>query len=146
MSDRVTFRHHMLEIPTLLTEGPIIHCLRVLVKAVRADKSPDSTNEQMLAIESLRAIFKPPASTNSKHMTSDTNQQMDTPLAPPPRVANQPNIRQEDWIPPPRVDNNTPTLPMTVAVPRIPVIQPFSTIILQTNQPIAHCTDCTTVH
>ena len=140
MSDTVTFRHHTLEIPMLSTEDRIIHCLQALVKAVRADKSLESTNTQMLAIESLWAIFKPPASTNSERRTSHTNQQMDTPLSPPPRVDNLPNSRQEDWIAPPKVANNTPTLPIMVAAPRVPVIQPCPIIIPQTNQPIAHHT------
>ena len=72
--DTVTFRHHKLEIPTLSTGDRIIHCLQALVKAVRANKSPDSTNEQMLAIEILQAIFKPPASINTKSAYQSANE------------------------------------------------------------------------
>jgi uncharacterized tellurite resistance protein B-like protein len=45
-SDTVTFRHHTLEILILLTEDRVIHFLQALVKAVRADKSLDSTNKK----------------------------------------------------------------------------------------------------
>jgi hypothetical protein len=97
-----------------------IHRLQALVAAVRAYKFPDNTYKQMLAIESLRAICKPPAITNIKITTSPTNQQMDTPLAPPLRVANLPNMQQEDWTPPPRVANSPQAPSVTVVVPRVP--------------------------
>jgi hypothetical protein len=51
--DTVTFQYHGLKILEKTPEECIIHCLQVLVKAVQADKSLDSTNEQMLAVESL---------------------------------------------------------------------------------------------
>jgi len=40
-----------------MPEDRIIHCLCALYKAVRQDITPDSTHAQLLAIESLRAIF-----------------------------------------------------------------------------------------
>jgi hypothetical protein len=53
ISDTVVFQHPTLSVPTLSTTDRIIHCLRALTIAVRADRTPDSCNAQLLAVESL---------------------------------------------------------------------------------------------
>jgi hypothetical protein len=83
VSDTVVFQHPTLSVPTLTPTDRIIHCLRALTIAVRADRTPDSCNAQLLAVESLRAIF------NTSSPQSLPPNQCVHPV-PPPRVSNQP--------------------------------------------------------
>jgi hypothetical protein len=81
ISDTVVFQHPTLSVPTLTTTVRIIHCLRALTIAVRADRTPDSCNAQLLAVESLRAIFD----SNLNTPTPDTTQA----LPPTTQIARQ---------------------------------------------------------
>jgi len=120
VSDTVLFHHHTLEIPTLTTKDCIIHCLQALVTAVRLDKTPNSTNKQRLALESLRAILTP---STADQINDDIIPQ---PNATSPRVATNASS--------PRVASNTPS--PRVAAQLRPGVSP--TIPAFASQPIAH--------
>jgi hypothetical protein len=83
ISDTVIFRHHTLTLPSLSTEDRIIHCLRALTTAIQADRTPTKTDNQLLAIERLRAIFS-----TLQHPPDVPSPRVPTlhPLAPSPRV------------------------------------------------------------
>ena len=86
VTDTVVFQHPTMACPMLSPEDRIIHCLRALTRAIRADRSPDSTQAQLLAIESLRAIFTP--AQQSPSGIARTNTEDRPPALPvPPRVA-----------------------------------------------------------
>jgi hypothetical protein len=57
VSNTIIFRHHTLSLPALTTEDRITHCLCALTTAIQADRTPTKTDDQLLAIKSLRAIF-----------------------------------------------------------------------------------------
>ena len=88
VSDTVIFRHHTLTLPALSTEDRIIHCLRALTAAIQADHTPTKTDDQLLAVESLRAIFStlqhPPDVPSPRVLTTPNPE-------PPPRVS--PSLR-----------------------------------------------------
>ncbi len=114
VTDTVTFQHPTLSIPTLTTTDCVIHCLQALTVAIQADRTPDNCHAQLLAVESLRAIFNPPRA-----------RPLPTSYASPPRVG----------APLPRV----PTTPLPTSHASIPrVVSPIPQI--PTAQPIAHCT------
>ena len=122
VSDTVTFQHHTLAIPTISPKDRIIHCLRSLVTAVRQDKSPDSANEQLKAIESLRSIFTPNPTCTPNHQPARVLPAL------PPRVrpVSPPQVLPDS---PPRVLPNSP--------PRVACIPPRGT---PAHQPIARRT------
>ena len=134
ISDTVVFQHPTLSVPTLTTTDRIIHCLRALTIAVRADRTPDSCNAQLLAVESLRAIFNLKYSTPS---TPNVGLTPDTTHAPPP------NTQVARQAAPPRVSVTQPALPRVVAtLPRVaapPRVTALPTPPTDT-QPIAHRT------
>jgi len=124
ISDTVVFQHPTLSVPTLTTTDRIIHCLRALTNAVRADKTPDNCNAQLLAVESLRAIF------DLKFNTPPTP---NTTLAPQPTTQIAPNqiarqrvqtqIAHQATLP--RVGVTQPTAPRVGAsLPRVGVAPP----------------------
>jgi hypothetical protein len=82
VNDTVVFQHPTLACPTLTPEDRIIHCLRALTKAIQADFTWDSCHEQLLAIESLRAIYTP----NKMTPTTILAVNRALPVGPPPRV------------------------------------------------------------
>jgi hypothetical protein len=88
VSDTVIFRHHTLTLPAITTEDRIIHCLCALTTAIQADRTPTRTDDQLLAIESLRSIFStlqhPPDASTPR--VAAQLQQPSTPPATPPRV------------------------------------------------------------
>jgi hypothetical protein len=53
VSDTVVFQHPTLSVPTLTTTDRIIHCLRALTVAIRADCTQDNCHAQLLAVKSL---------------------------------------------------------------------------------------------
>ena len=109
ISDTVVFQHPTLSVPTLTTTNRIIHCLWALTIAVRADRTPDSCNAQLLAVESLRAIFN----SNLNRPTPDNTQA----LPPTTQIARQATL--------PRVSVTQPTAPRVVAtLPRVAVAPP----------------------
>ncbi len=107
VSDTVIFRHHTLNLPVLTAEDRIIHCLRALTTAIRADCSPTRMDKQLLAIKSLRAIFSniqdPPAI--QQHTTAPSAP------APPPRVLTPESTPRVSALPQqlPRVLSEPPT-------------------------------------
>ncbi len=127
ISDTVVFQHPTLSVPTLSTTDRIIHCLRALTIAVRADRTPDNCNTQLLAVESLRAIFD-----NHNTPTPDTTQA----LPPTTQIARPATL--------PRVNGTQPTAPRVVAtLPRVAVAPPRVAAIQHPpsdTQPIAHRT------
>ena len=125
VSDTIVFQHPTMDIPTLSTADRIIHCLRALTIAIRSDNTPDKCHSQLLAIESLRAIFSDP--TPAPPTT--------TPLpATPPRVATP--------APSPRVV--APTSPPRATAPALsPRVVP--TAPSPSYQPIAHRTRASTL-
>jgi len=82
VNDTVVFQHPTMACPTLTPEDRIIHCLRALTKAIQADVTWDSCHEQLLAIESLRAIFTPCEMTPTAILAVNGA----LPVGPPPRV------------------------------------------------------------
>ena len=87
VSDTVIFRHHTLSLPSLTTEDRIIHCLRALTTAIQADRTPTRTDDQLLAIESLRAIFSTLQHPPDLQFPAQSPRVPSTPtLAPSPRV------------------------------------------------------------
>jgi hypothetical protein len=82
VNDTVVFQHPTMSCPTLTPEDRIIHCLRALTKAIQADVTWDSCHEQLLAIESLRAIFTPREMTPTDILAVCGA----LPVGPPPRV------------------------------------------------------------
>ena len=82
INDTVVFQHPTMACPILTPEDRIIHCLRALTKAIQADVTPDSCREQLLAIESLRAIFTPSEMTPTAILAVNGA----LPVAPLPRV------------------------------------------------------------
>ena len=127
ISDTVVFQHPTLSVPTLSTTDRIIHCLRALTIAVRADRTPDSCNAQLLAVESLRAIF-------DKHNTPtpDTTQAL-----PPTTQIARPATLPRVSVTQPTAPRVVPTLPRVVAAPpRVAAPRNLPTDI----QPIAHRT------
>ena len=116
ISDTVVFQHPTLSVPTLTTTDRIIHCLRALTIAVRADRTQDNCNAQLLAVESLRAIFDKAPSTTPQ--TTTPSQPVHS--APLTRVI-------VASVPAPRVDAAPPRV---IAAPNPPSIM----------QPIAHRT------
>ena len=129
ISDTVVFQHPTLSVPTLSTTDRIIHCLWALTIAVRADRdrTPDNCNAQLLAVESLRAIFD-----NHNTPTPDTTQA----LPPTTQIARPATL--------PRVNGTQPTAPRVVAtLPRVAVAPPRVAAIQHPpsdTQPIAHRT------
>ena len=141
ISDTVVFQHPTLSVPTLTTTDRIIHCLRALTVAVRADKTPDNCHAQLLAIESLRAIFNfnQPAPLSPPSVPISTNP--DIP-APSPRVSliDPPSLSKEPTSPP-RVPELRPRMPESL--PRVPTPTPSPTTeraLPLNSQPIAHRT------
>jgi len=121
VSDTVIFQHHTLNLPVLTAEDCIIYCLRALTTAIRANRSPTRMDEQLLAIESLRAIFS-----NIQHPPAV--QQRTTPPsapAPAPRMLTPASTPRVSALPQklPRVLSNPP--PTTTAPPMLaPRLQP----------------------
>ena len=108
ISDTVVFQHPTLSVPTLTTTDRIIHCLRALTIAVRADRTTDNCKEQLLAVESLRAIFNTtlPSPTVHPIQPSRVNITHPTVNVPLPRVnASPPRVNAS----PPRVASSPPT-------------------------------------
>ena len=101
ISDTVIFRHHTLTLPAITTEDRIIHCLRALTTALQADRTPTRTDDQLLAIESLRAIFStlqyPPDASAPRVGTQLPLPS--TPPATPPRVQALPRVHGEPTTP-----------------------------------------------
>jgi hypothetical protein len=101
ISDTVIFRHHTLTLPAITTEDRIIHCLCALTTAIQADRTPTKTDDQLLAIESLRAIFS-----TLQHPQDAAAPRVETPLplsstpsATPPRVQSLPRVHIEPTTP-----------------------------------------------
>ena len=86
VTDTIVFQHPTMACPILLTKDRIIHCLRALTTAIRADRSPDRTHAQMLAIESLRAIFTPAQLMPTAIVSTNTSVITPAPPAQLPRV------------------------------------------------------------
>ena len=103
VSDTVVFQHPTLSVPTLTTTDRIIHCLRALTVAIRADRSKENCHAQLLAVESLRAIFNsPPPPLHTPPIRADSNTSHASPArvsVPPPMAA--PRVVEQ----PPRVAN-----------------------------------------
>ncbi len=128
VSDTVVFQHPTLDMPTLTTEDRIIHCLRALTIAIRADRTHDNCHAQLLAIESLRAIF------NSSTPTSVPSALLPSPPASSPRVLAPPASSPRVLVPTPPSSPPGPVQRMPAPEPRVlmPNISP--------SQPIAHRT------
>ena len=112
VSNTVIFRHHTINLPVLTAEDRIIHCLRALTKAIRANRSPTRTDKQLLAIESLQAIF-------SNLQNPPEIQQITTPPsvpAPAPRVLTP--------APNPRVSTLPQQLPRVLSSPPTTITTP----------------------
>jgi hypothetical protein len=129
--DTVVFQHPTLSCPELSPEDRIIHCLRALTKAIKSDRSPDSTQAQLLAIESLRAIFTPSRPAPTAIISTSTAIPSPPIAAPRPRVA----------VAPPRVPAALPRV--GVNPPRVPAYAPHPSAP-STIQPIAHRTRSST--
>ena len=125
--DTVLFQHHTPTIPETATNEPIIHCLRSLTTAIWADRSPDQTNNQLLAIESLCAIL----ALHAKAIDA-TPSGRDMPLltvtspAPLPRVIESvPASRVVEGAPAPKVDIDPAQIPrVTYNIPPAIIIPP----------------------
>jgi hypothetical protein len=107
VSDTVIFQHQTLDLPFLTAEDRIIHCLRAPTTAIRVNQSPTRTDEQLLAIESLRSIFS-----NLQHPQA-LEQRTTAPSASAsdPRVITPESTPRVIALPPqlPRVLNESPT-------------------------------------
>ena len=85
VSDTVTFQHPILDLPALTTEDQIIHCLQALTIAIRADCTHNNCQTQLLAIESLRAIFNAHPSSVGATPPATAPRVIQKPPALPPR-------------------------------------------------------------
>ena len=85
--DTVIFQHPTLSVPTLTTTDRIFHCLRALTVAIRADGTQDSCRAQLLAVESLQAIFNTPSTPTKPPVTP---RMQDTTPTSAPRVLQTP--------------------------------------------------------
>jgi len=97
--------------PILTPKDRIIHCLRALTKAIQADITQDSTHAQLLAIESLRAIFTPNKMTPTSILANNGVLPPELPVL-LPRVA----------APLPRVEAASPRVP--APLPRVEAASP----------------------
>ena len=104
ISDTVRFRHHTLTIPDLSAEDKIIHALQTLTHSMTGAPTA-STDDQLMAIASLRDIFR----NYAKAAPPPTHP--DAPPQPLPRVGSTAPTRADP------TDTQRPQLPRVIAPP-----------------------------
>ncbi len=143
VSDTVVFQHLTLSVPTLTTTDRIIHCLRALTVAIRADRTQDDCHAQLLAVESLQSIFNTPTTSTTPPVAQKTR--VPTPAS-APRVLQAP-APAPNPASTPRVLQAPAPAPTPASTPRVclQTPAPLPRVVKASNprtgtQPIAHHT------